>query len=155
MKKGLLILALIWGVSTHAQTIINLQDNPSLELIDSLDNAYHPALGPDSISPVMSDRQAEFQAEWIDWLTDFAGYLNERDYRWGTPTRAFVRLYCDPEGKVEYMLYKFNPGSMDESNYYRFPELLQGYIKEQPLPLGEPGMLPFSQCGPVTFVDAN
>ncbi len=103
----------------------------------------------------MGDRVEEFQAEWIDWLTDFAGHLNERNYRWGVPTRAFVRLYSNPEGEVQYMLYKFMPGSMDENNMVRFPELLEGYIKENPLPLSEPAMLPFSQCGPVNFIDAD
>lgn len=155
MKKGLLILALIWGVSTQAQILIDLQGEPNKELIDSLDNAYHPAMGPDSISPVMGDRPAEFQAEWVDWLTEFSGFLNEKGYRWGVPTRAFVRLYSSPVGNVEYMLYKFYPGTMDESNMMRFPELLEEFVKGNPLPLGEPAILPFSQCGPVTFVDAN
>jgi hypothetical protein len=154
MKKGLLLLALLGGLFVNAQTVINLQEHPNAELIDSLDATFPPALGPDSISPVMGDRFEEFQGEWIDFLTDFSTYLNDRDYRWGKPTRAFVRLYSNPEGEVQFILYKFYAGSMEESNYYRFPELLESFLKENSIPLAEPAMLPFSQCGPVTFVDA-
>ncbi len=155
MRTTLFILALVLGLSTQAQVIINLAESPNAELIDSLDNAFSPAMNVDPEKAVMGDRPDAFKKEWAGFLKGFATYLNKNEFYWGKPTRSFLRLYSDEEGNVQYILYKLFADSLTEEQRDRFPELLEAYLIESPIPLAEPASKRFSQCGPVTFMDVN
>lgn len=156
MKIALLFLALTGGLTSVGQTVLNLDETPDgNRLIDSLNVFYTPALTSDSTSGIMSERATEYKLEWADWKLGLSEYLNEQGFFWHGPNKVTVYLYSNPMGKIDFFLYQFKMGSMDEESYFNFGPLAEKYIQENSLPLSERASQPFSECGPAIFMDAN
>lgn len=156
MKKLFLFLALAGGFTAMSQTVINLDDRENAqELIDSLAVFYTPALTADSTTGIMSARYLEYEMEFIEWRFDFSAYLNERDFFWNGPTKLQLYVYAKEGGEIDFVLYQFGNGSMDEESYFAFGPLLEKYVQEYNIPLSEKASQPFSQCGPVVMMDSD
>ena len=156
MKKLFFFLALTGGFTAMSQTVINLDEREKpQELIDSLAVFYTPALTADSTTGIMSARFTEFETEFTEWRFDMSAYLNEQNFFWNGPTKLTLNVYAKEGGEIDFVLYQFVNGSMDEQSYFSFGPLLEKYVQEYNIPLNEKASQPFSQCGPVVMMDSD
>lgn len=84
-------------------------------------------------------------------LTDLATYLSENNFKWGNTTKCFNKIYFQPNGTIDYFLYNFKSGEIDNSKEKEFQRLLNQFIASYKFSLSS--QRKFSQCSPVTYMD--
>ena len=151
MKALLLLLAILPSIVTHGQKIATTFQKAADKGIsmEKLDETYQSALHSDSTKAAFKGQEKEFYDAYISLLKDLNKYLNKNNFTWDKSTRCFNRIYLNKSGEIDYFLFNFRPGEIDNQKEKEFEKLLGQFIKTYKFPLTNKNN--FAQCSPVTY----
>ena len=119
-------------------------------IFKSLDQMYTGGVDSDSTKSLFKDQQ-EYTRAYQSFITDFAHFLAQENFKWGKQVRCFNKIYFSKDGRVDYFLYHFKQGDITELQEKKFAQLLADFIKKAKFSLSAPTR--FAQCSPVKYED--
>lgn len=154
MKNVLVLIAILLSTLTYGQKIAaSFQNAINVKGIslEKLDEIYQSALHSDSSKAVFNGKETEFYDGYVSLLTDLATYLKKNDFTWDKTTKCFNRIYINKNGEIDYFLFNFKPGEIDDKKEREFKNLLETFIQTYKFPMTS--NVHFAQCSPVTYMD--
>lgn len=85
-------------------------------------------------------------------LTELSLYLGEKRFEWGGSKRAFLRLYFNPEGELDYFFYQFREPLNGEKSE-DLEKLVEKFSKKYVFPMQAEPPTPFFIFGPAIMKD--
>lgn len=134
-------------IAASFQEAIN---NHSLS-IETLDERYQSALHSDSTKSVFKGREDEFTRAYHSLLQELSEYLKKNNFTWGKEVRSFNRIYINRNGEIDYFLFNFREGEIEELKEQHFKKLLTKFVENYTFPLASE--VNFAQCSPVKYRD--
>ncbi|MBX2966408.1 MAG: hypothetical protein KF845_09700 [Cyclobacteriaceae bacterium] len=134
------------GMATAFQKAEN--SGVSIAVLDSL---YKSALHADTLLAAFAGKEKEFQGAYISLLKELGDFLHNSNFKWQKQTRCFNRIYINKTGKIDYFLFNFSPGEIEQEKEQEFERLLSEFIKNYRFPLTN--TTNFAQCSPVRYAD--
>lgn len=155
MKTILTILTtLTLSYLSYGQKAMTFNEAKEINIrISHLDSIYLSGIHSDTSLAVFKTNQDEYIAAYQKLLQDLGKYLITNHFLWDKPTKAFVRIYFDKNGKIDYFLYSFRPDQLTEEQEKRFGELLSEFIVDYRFSLT--ASTGFAQCSPVTYMSLD
>ena len=154
MKKTILAIVILFPTLLYGQKIAttfqDAIDNKGIS-IEKLDETYQSALHSDSSKAAFRGREKEFYDGYISLLKELSQYLKENNFKWGKTTKCFNRIYLNKIGEIDYFLFNFKPGEIDNKKEKEFERLLGNFVQKYKFPLTN--VSNFAQCSPVTYMD--
>ena len=154
MKTIIGLLALILSTELYGQKIAtsfkDAIDNKGIS-IEKLDEKYKSALHSDSTKAAFKGQEKKFTEGYISLLNDLSTFLKKNNFSWGKQTRCFNRIYMNKNGQVDYFLFNFKEGEIDQAKEEEFKKLLNKFIQTYEFPLKN--TVDFAQCSPVKYSD--
>ena|SRR5581483_9378025 len=152
MKKLFLtVLSVFIALMGFSQLAESFDDAKKQGISPKVDSIYQSACHKDSTKAVFP-HTSEFMVGYKDFLQKLSGYLYKHDFKCGTAGMGyFNRIYFEPNGKIDYYLYKFMPGTIDSVREQKFKSLANEFIKEYQFPLT--ANKKFAQCSHVVLCD--
>lgn len=154
MKSLLLFLLLLSSFALYSQKIATSFDDAIKNrgiTLEKLDDRYKSALGDDSTKAAFWGQEKEFIAGYTSLLNDLGRYLKKNNFSWGKTTRCFNRIYINSDGRIDYFLFNFAPGTIETLKETQFKKLVNEFIKTYNFPLKN--KIAFAQCSPVKYSD--
>lgn len=152
LKLTLIILCFISIISSGQNCLSFNEAKEKGITMEKLDSAYTNAVHSDStVYSIFSGQEKEFNDAYIEMLQDLSGYLKKNEFIWENPTWCFHKIYFSKEGKIDYWLYNFRTGEIDETKLAEFKISLNKFQKD--FKFGLPAKDKFSQCGSATYQD--
>jgi hypothetical protein len=151
MKGLLLLTAILLSTVTYGQKIATtFRDAIEKGIsIEKLDETYQSALHADSTKAAFKGQEKEFYDGYISLLTELNKYLKKNNFTWDKSTKCFNRIYMNKTGEIDYFLFNFKPGEIDNQKEKEFKKLLGQFIQTYKFPLTNKNN--FAQCSPVTY----
>ena len=155
MKTILTILTtLTLSYLSYGQKAMTFNEAKEINIrISHLDSIYLSGIHSDTSLAVFKTNQDEYIAAYQKLLQDLGKYLKVNHFLWDKPAKAFVRIYFDKNGKIDYFLYSFRPDQLTEEQEKRFGELLSEFIVDYRFSLT--ATTGFAQCSPVTYMSLD
>ena len=120
--------------------------------IQHLDSIYLSGLHVDSLKAVFSSTLFDtVQKSYIYTIKQFSKYLSSKGFKWEKGTRCFNKIYFSAQGEIDYFLFNFAPGQIEQNKEIEFERLLNEFIKSYKFPLS--GKNGFSLCSSVMYAD--
>lgn len=153
IRKNLIVIVVLFPTLLYGQKIATtfqdaIDDGVSIE---KLDQTYQSALHSDSSKAAFRGQEKEFYDGYISMLKELSQYLKENNFKWGKTTRCFNKIYLNNNGEIDYFLFNFKPGEIDNKKEEEFKRLLGKFIQKYRFPLINENK--FAQCSPVTYMD--
>jgi hypothetical protein len=147
------VLLLIWVQEVSAQTkVLNLEDAPKESLdIDQLLEKYPGAVHGDlelGVFNTEETRELHVQS-YYGMLREINNHMKTSGLSFGGEVRCMNMVFFNPDGSVDYFLFNFDQGSVDDDTQLRFKNLLQSFLENYTFPMK--ANTSFSQCGPVRY----
>ena len=154
MKTTIAVLLLFVSTELYSQKIAttfqDAIDNKGIS-IEKLDETYKSALHSDSTKAAFKGQEKQFTDGYISLLKDLSAFLKKNNFTWSKQTRCFNRIYMNKDGQVDYFLFNFNKGEIDQAKEEEFKRLLNTFIQTYQFPLKN--TVSFAQCSPVKYSD--
>ena len=152
MKKLFLTSLFVFiAFIAFSQLAESFDDAKTQGISPKVDSIYQSACHRDSTKAVFP-HSGEFMVGYKDFLQKLASYLYKNGFKCGTTGMGyFNRIYFSPNGKIDYYLYKFMPGTIDSLREMEFKRLANEFIKEYQFPLT--ANKKFAQCSHVVLCD--
>jgi hypothetical protein len=145
---GLFILG--WTTQTIGQQS-GMTFKDASGIFQDLEERYKSAVHVDTSQAVFPGKGQEVFNAYFKMFKDFAGFLKENKFTWGKPTRCINKIFFSADGTVDYFLFNFNNGEINEDKEIEFKRLLNEFLKDFKFSLSADEK--FSQCGPVIYQD--
>ncbi|RED99872.1 hypothetical protein [Marinoscillum furvescens] len=146
------ILTLVLFNLANAQIGISLEDAKTRGIeVAQLDSTYRSGIHSDASKAVFGDQQNAYIKAYYSMIHDLSAFLNGRDFRWGSQTRCFNRIYFSADGSIDYFIYEFSEGELNSDRKETFERLLNEFIVDYKFSLTS--NVPFAQCSPVNYRD--
>ncbi len=119
--------------------------------LNNLESSYADGVHSNPDSAVFADVQNEYIKAYYDMIQEINTYLNTNNFKWGGLIRCTNNIYFNEEGRVDYFIYEFEEGELQDERLEEFDQLLNEFIADYQFPMTKSQK--FSQCSPVNFRD--
>lgn len=153
MRAIILVITFLFVSHSQGQDFMTYQEMESHGFsTEELDSLYPNALHKDTVKGPFYKRQEEFRAEWLSFYKDLMKYLNNNDFKWGSPTQCHMKVYFNSNGEIDHWFYNFKKSDeISEATQKEFERLIKQFMKSNRIEITS--NTKFSQCVGVTFID--